>query len=87
MRKMLAFAFSMSNLMRNEDVLTRCTDEFLEVIGGIKSEDGKKGMNIVQKFNYVTFDIMGEMSFGDCWNLQLKEQPGQSPSVHHQSLG
>ena len=77
MRRILSFAFSMSNLMENEEVLLRRTDEFLDVIGGIQTEGGKKGMDIVQKFNYVTFNIMGEMSFGDSWDLQLKEQPGQ----------
>ncbi len=54
MRRMLSFAFGMSNLIRNEDVLMRRTDEFLEAIGGIESEDGKRGINIVQKFNYGT---------------------------------
>ena len=81
MRRMLSYAFSMSNLLENEDVLIRRTDEFLDVIGNSQSEDGKKGMNIVQKFNYVTFNIMGEMSFGDSWDLRLEEQPGQSPSL------
>ena len=76
MRRMLSFAFSMSNLLRNEDILIRRTDEFLETIGDIEGENGRKGINIVQKFNYVTFDIMGEMSFGDSWDLRLKEQPG-----------
>ena len=79
MRRILSFAFSMSNLVRNEDVLIRRTDEFLDAIGGIESENGKKGIDIVQKFNYVTFNIMGEMSFGDSWDKRLKEQPGQSP--------
>ena len=78
MRRMLSFAFGMSNLLKHEDVLTRRTDEFLDVIGGFKSEHGKKGINIVQKLNYVTFNIMGEMSFGDSWDLRLKEQPGLS---------
>lgn len=76
MRRMLSFAFSMSNLIRNEDVLIRRTDEFLNAIGGIEGENGERGINIVQKFNYVTFNIMGEMSFGDSWEMRLKEQPG-----------
>lgn len=87
MRRMLSFAFSMSNLMRNEDVLIRRTDVFMDAIGGIESEDGKRGITIVQKVNYVTFNIMGEMSFGDCWDLRLKEQPGQSSrSIHPQTF-
>ena len=85
-RRMLSFAFSMSNLMRNEDVLIRRTDELLDVIGGAKSEDGKKRVNVVEKFNCMTFNIIGELSFGDSWDLRLKEQPGQSPFVHLQHL-
>ncbi|CAF9933050.1 MAG: hypothetical protein ALECFALPRED_005464, partial [Alectoria fallacina] len=75
MRRMLSFAFSISNLMLNEDVLIRGTDEFLDVIGNVESEDGEKGIDIVQKFNYMTFNIMGEMSFGESWDIRLKEQP------------
>lgn len=87
MRRMLSFAFSMSNLMRHEDVLIRRTDEFLDAVGSIESENGKKGINIVKKFNYVTFNIMGEMSFGDSWDLRLKEQSGQSYlSIRPQTL-
>ena len=77
MRRMLSFAFSMSNLLRNEDILIRRTDELLDAIGDVESENGKKGINIVQKFNYVTFDVMGEMSFGESWDLRLKEQAEQ----------
>lgn len=88
MRRMLSFAFSMSNLMRNEDVLIRRTDDFLDAIGGIESEDGKTGINIIRKFNYVTFNIMGEMSFGDSWDLRLKEQAGSRLSrIVHKTLG
>lgn len=76
MRRMLSFAFSMSNLLEHEDVLVRRTDEFLGSIGKMQ-EDGKMGIDIVKQFNYVTFNIMGEMSFGDSWELRLKEQPGQ----------
>ena len=79
MRRMLSFAFSMSNIVANEEVLKRRTDEFLDVIGGtINSERSEKGIDIVQKFSYVTFEIMGEMSFGDSWDLRLEAQPGQS---------
>ncbi|KAL8705810.1 MAG: hypothetical protein Q9201_001097 [Fulgogasparrea decipioides] len=76
MRRMLSFAFSMSNLLKNEDVLIRRTNEFLDTIGIHQYDGGKRGMDIVKMFNYVTFNIMGEMSFGDSWDLKLKEQPG-----------
>ena len=61
MRRMLSFAFSNSNLLENEDVLMRRTDEFIDQIGRLQSPDGKRGINIVHQFNYVTFNIMGKL--------------------------
>ncbi|MCJ1391796.1 hypothetical protein MMC18_004663 [Xylographa bjoerkii] len=84
MRRILSFAFSMSNLMRNEDVLIRRTDEFLDAVGSVKGAEGKNGINIVQMFNYVTFNIMGEMSFGDSLDLGLKQQPDQYCTAYAQ---
>ncbi|CZR63028.1 related to isotrichodermin C-15 hydroxylase (cytochrome P-450 monooxygenase CYP65A1) [Phialocephala subalpina] len=78
MRRMLSFAFSNSNLLENEDVLIRRTDDFLKTLADVNklaSRGGKRGFNIVQQFNYVTFNIMGEMSFGDSWDKRLEEQP------------
>jgi cytochrome P450 len=57
MRRMLSFAFSNSNLLENEDVLIRRTDEFISQIGQMLH--GENGFNIVKQFNYVTFNIMG----------------------------
>ncbi|KAE8454613.1 hypothetical protein EG329_000236 [Mollisiaceae sp. DMI_Dod_QoI] len=81
MRRMLSFAFSNSNLLENEDVLVRRTDDFVKTLGTLGREGvgadskGKRGFNIVQQFNYVTFNIMGEMSFGDSFDKRLEEQP------------
>ena len=72
--------------MENEDILTRRTHDFLEVIGSIEGEDGMSGIDIVKQFNYVTFNIMGEMSFGNSWDLRLKEQPGSSDPVSQNCL-
>ncbi len=66
MRRMLSFAFSNSNLLENEDVLVRRTDDFVKTLGTLGREGvgadskGKRGFNIVQQFNYVTFNIMGK---------------------------
>ena len=78
MRRMLSSAFSMSNTIANEDTLIRRTNEFLAVIGDkIMNEDSsEKGIDIFQHLNHVTFEIMGELSFGDSWDLQLEKQPG-----------
>ena len=78
MRRIVSFAFSKSNLLDNEDVLKRRTDDFLDDIGHAERETGQRGINIAQAFNYVAFNIMGELCFGDSWELRLEEQPGQS---------
>jgi esterase/lipase superfamily enzyme len=62
MRRMLSFAFSNSNLLENEEVLIRRTNDFVRQIGQLKSTNGKRGFNIVQQFNYVTFNIMGTLT-------------------------
>jgi len=50
---MLSLAFSMSNLMKNEDVLIRRINEFLDIIGDYKSGRGRRGMDIVSKLSIV----------------------------------
>ena len=80
MRRILSFAFSMSNLLKNDEVLRRRTDDFLDEIRHTENPTGQRGIDIVKAFNYVTFNIMGEMSFGDSWDLRLEEQPGRQPS-------
>jgi len=59
MRRTLSFAFSNSNVLDNDDVLIRRTNDFIKELAEIKSNDGRKGFNMIQQFNYVTFNIMG----------------------------
>ncbi|KAL3424452.1 Isotrichodermin C-15 hydroxylase 7 [Phlyctema vagabunda] len=75
MRRMLSFAFSNSNLLDNEKVLIRRTNDFLRDIKRANNNDGERGFSIVRQFNYVTFNIMGEMSFGESFEERLKNQP------------
>ena len=76
MRRMMSAAFSTSNLFKQEDIFVRRTDELLKQIDDRETEDGKKDINIVSEFCHVTYNIMGEMAFGDSWDLRLKEQKG-----------
>ena len=76
MRRMLSYDFSTSNLLQHEEVLIRRIDEFLDVIGNLRDEDGKKGIDAVRQFDHVTFMIMGETSFDDSWDARLQAQPG-----------
>jgi hypothetical protein len=43
MRRMLSFAFSTTNLLENEDVLVRRTDEFVRAVGGIRGDGWEEG--------------------------------------------
>lgn len=65
MRRTLSHAFSMTKFLKNEDVLKRRIDEFLDVLGTLDSTDETRRIAIVQQFNYVTFNRIGEMSFGE----------------------
>lgn len=63
MRRMLSFAFSNSNLLENEDVLVRRTNDFVKTLADENQKarsKSQRGFNIVQQFNYVTFNIMGK---------------------------
>ena len=71
MRRMLSFS-NRPNLIEYKHIGIRRTDEFLNAIGSIKSEDGKKRISTVQDLDYVIFNIMGETSFGDSLDLRLK---------------
>ncbi|EKD20700.1 hypothetical protein MBM_01382 [Drepanopeziza brunnea f. sp. 'multigermtubi' MB_m1] len=62
MRRILSFAFSSSNLLVNEDVLVRRTDDFVKTVGALQSQNRNRGFNIVQQSNDVTFEIMGAES-------------------------
>lgn len=57
---MLAHGFSNQNLLESEHVLQRKVDEFLNMMGGMRSEDGRKGVDIVKWFGYITWNIIGE---------------------------
>lgn len=40
-----------------------CTDSFVEKVGPLSRED-KKGLNITEWFEMNSFDLLGEMAFG-----------------------
>lgn len=77
MRRMLSFAFSNSNLLENEDVLVRRTDEFVAKIAQIQSADWWQGIDIVREFNYVTFNIMGSYAWRRRGNVADKSKQGR----------
>ncbi|KAI0179448.1 benzoate 4-monooxygenase cytochrome P450 [Hypoxylon sp. FL1284] len=62
MRKYLANAFSERSLADQESLISEIVDQLIVQIGG---ERGEKGLNMVQWFNMLTFDIIGSLAFGE----------------------
>lgn len=63
MRRFLAHGFSQRSLSEQEYIITDCIDRALDQIGKLGADP--KGINIVQWFNMLTFDIIGELAFGE----------------------
>ncbi|KAI8623346.1 cytochrome P450 monooxygenase [Xylariaceae sp. FL1651] len=72
-KKNLSAAFSTQALSAQETLVQKCWDEFIEKIGPL-SQVNPKGINIVKWFEMATFDILGEMAFGESFHCVEKEQ-------------
>jgi cytochrome P450 len=66
MRKFLSSAFSDRSLKEQEYLVAGVIDEFIEQVGKRVSE--KDGINISSWFNLLTFDVIGELAFGESFN-------------------
>jgi cytochrome P450 len=62
-RRALAHAFSQKALMEQEHILQGYVDKFIEKLRILAQE--KKPANMVSWFNFCTFDIIGDLSFGE----------------------
>ncbi|KAI6084939.1 benzoate 4-monooxygenase cytochrome P450 [Hypoxylon rubiginosum] len=62
MRKYLSNAFSERSLADQESLIAEIIDRFIVQIGG---ERGRQGVNMVQWFNMLTFDVIGSLAFGE----------------------
>ena len=63
MRKLLSHAFSQRSLTEQESLVSTAVDRFIEVIGKIGA--GQEGLDITKWFNIMTFDIIGDLAFGE----------------------
>ncbi|OAG09824.1 cytochrome P450 monooxygenase [Paraphaeosphaeria sporulosa] len=61
-RKMMSYAFSAKALLQQEDLILQYASELREAIRE-KGADGP--INLVNFFNWTTFDILGELAFGE----------------------
>lgn len=62
-RRALAHAFSKKALMEQEDILLSYVKKFVTRLEEFAQQ--KKPVNMVSWYNYCTFDIIGDLSFGE----------------------
>lgn len=72
MRKSLSAAFSTKALTEQEHIIQQSVDDFIRVIG---AKGTTKALNMSDWFEMISFDILGEMAFGEsfhcvenCWH-------------------
>ena len=61
MRKTLAHAFSQRSLFEQESLVSKSVDAFIDKIGN----EGALGTDIVTAFTLLSFDIIGDLAFGE----------------------
>ncbi|KAI1128171.1 cytochrome P450 [Nemania abortiva] len=64
MRKMLNPAFSQRGLLEQEEIISGVIDKFVRIIGE-KGGPDSKGINMTRWYEMNSFDILGEMAFGE----------------------
>jgi len=68
MRRLWAHGFSARALQSHEEMEQRYVDLFISQV----RKYGNKGINVVDWFNYMTFDIIGELVFGESFGALAK---------------
>ena len=63
MKKLLSHAFSQRSLTEQESLISTAVDRFIEMIGKIGAS--QEGLDITKWFNMLTFDIIGDLAFGE----------------------
>ncbi|KAI0198215.1 cytochrome P450 monooxygenase-like protein [Astrocystis sublimbata] len=63
-RKSLSHAFSTKSLREQEEIVQKYVDGYTYQLARI-GENGKKPLNVAQAFNWLTFDIIGDLAFGE----------------------
>lgn len=66
-RKALSHAFSAKALRDQEVVVQEFVDLLMKQLSKL-GEDGQKAIDVSDAFNWVTFDIIGDLAFGDSFN-------------------
>lgn len=74
MRKILSPSFSQRVLVEQENIISEIVDRFVTKMGE-KGGSGTKGLNMTKCYNTNSFEVLGEMAFGESFrNLDIGEQ-------------
>ena len=65
MKKSLSAAFSTKALTEQEHIIQKCVDGFIQAI---EQKRTSKALNMVDWFEMISFDILGEMAFGESFH-------------------
>ncbi|KAI1202685.1 cytochrome P450 monooxygenase-like protein [Nemania serpens] len=66
-RKAMSYGFSTKALRDQEVLIHEYVDMFIRQLANL-GESGRKGVNVSEAYNWLTFDIIGELSFGESFN-------------------
>ncbi|KAI0198463.1 cytochrome protein [Astrocystis sublimbata] len=72
-KKSLAAAFSTQALNAQEALVQQCWDRFIDKLGDLTKRN-PQGFDIVKWFEMATFDILGEMAFGESFGCIQEEK-------------
>jgi hypothetical protein len=76
MRKMLSAAFATKALVEQEAIFTNVVDKFIGRIGVDGGPQCTGGINMTKWYEMVSFDILGEMAFGESFGcIETGERP------------
>lgn len=78
MKRNLSAAFSTQALLEQEDVIQGSVDGFIEKIRSLP-EARAKGLNMTHWFEMVSFDVLGEMAFGESFHAVQDGECQSSP--------
>jgi hypothetical protein len=74
MKKNLSAAFSTKALLEQESIVNSCVDAFIKKIGE-QNESKEQGLNMTKWYEMVSFDILGEMAFGESFHAVEQGMP------------
>lgn len=72
-RALFMNAFSAKSLAEQEDVIQRNINQFVEKVGRLGS--GPNGIDMVKWYEMVSFDVLGEMAFGESFRCIENGKP------------